>query len=113
MPDDHRDAAALLEAVAAEAGEVLDAERKIELVVHLESLLLVLRQHAVGKLQRVLRRHREVDVRVRDLAVYAQLRPFAGRDMQVGRVPLDHFLEEDAEIYGGGYDWSSHENPWG
>src|SRR5206468_6426415 len=50
LPDDHRDAAALLEAVAAEAREILDAERKIQLVLHLEALLLVFREHRVSDL---------------------------------------------------------------
>ena len=56
LADDHRDAAALLEAVAAEAREVLDAEREVELVLHLEALLLILGQHRIRELQRVLRR---------------------------------------------------------
>ena len=56
LPDDHRHAAALLEDVAAEARQVLDAEGEVELVLGLEALLLVLGEHRVGQLQRVLRR---------------------------------------------------------
>src|SRR3712207_8612962 len=52
LPDHHRDAPALLEAVAAEAREVLDPEREVELVLHLELLLLVLGEHRVRELQR-------------------------------------------------------------
>ena len=98
LPDDHRHAAALLEAVAAEAREVLDAEREVELVLHLEALLLVLGEHRVRELQRVLGRHHELEVRVLDLAVDAQLGPLAGGDVQIGRVALDHLLEQDAEV---------------
>ena len=36
-----------------------------------------------------------------DLAVDAQLRALAGGDVQVGRVALDHLLEQDAKIDGG------------
>ena len=36
--------------------------------------------------------------RVRDLAVDAQLRPLAGRDVQVGGVALDHLLEQHAQV---------------
>ena len=61
LPDGQRDAAALLEAVAAEAREVLDAEREVELVLHLEALLLVLGQHRVGNLERVLGRQHGLD----------------------------------------------------
>ena len=102
LPDDHRDAAALLEAVAAEAREVLDAEREIQLVVHLEPLLLVLGEDGVGELHGVLRRHHELEIRVGDLAVDAQLRALAGGDVQIRRVPLDHLLEQDAKVDGGG-----------
>ena len=45
-----------LKHVAAEAGEVLDAEGEVELVLDLEPLLLVLGQHRVGQLQGVLGR---------------------------------------------------------
>ena len=95
------DAAALLEAVAAEAREVLDAEREIQLVVHLEPLLLVLGEDGVGELQGVLRRHHHLEIRVGDLAVDSQLRALAGRDVQVRGVPLDHLLEQDTKVDGG------------
>ena len=98
LPDHHRDAAALLEAVAAEAREVLDAEREVELVLHLEPLLLVLGQHRVRELQRVLGREHVFDVRVRDVAVDAQLGALAGGDVQVRRVALDHLLEQRAQV---------------
>ena len=35
-----------------------------------------------------------LDVRVHDVAVDAQLRALAGGDVQVGRVALDHLLEQ-------------------
>ena len=87
------DAAALLEAVAAEAREVLDAEREVELVLHLETLLLVLREHRVGELQRVLGLHHHFGARGRDVAVDAHNRAGAGGDVQVGGAALDHLLE--------------------
>jgi hypothetical protein len=98
LPDDHRDAAALLEAVAAESREVLNAEREIELVLHLEPLLLILGQHRIRELQRVFRLHHELDVRPRHVAVDAQHWPLARRDVEIGGVPLDHLFEQDAEI---------------
>src|SRR6185369_5667565 len=101
LSNDHRDAAALLEAVAAEAGEVLDAEGEIQLVVHLEPLLLVLGEDGVGELQGVLGRHHHLEIRVGDLAVDSQLRALAGRDVQVRGVPLDHLLEQDTKVDGG------------
>jgi hypothetical protein len=108
LPDDHRHAAALLEAVAPKAREVLDAEREIQLVLHLEALLLVLREDGIGQLQRVLRRHDELDGRVRDLAVDAHLGALARGDMQVGCIPLDHLLEEDAQVDASGRCWCGH-----
>ena len=39
-------------------------------------------------------------VGVHDLTIDAQLRPVARRDVQVGRVPLDHLVEEGAQRYG-------------
>ena len=98
LPDDHRDAAALLEAVAAKARQVLDAEREIQLVLGLESLLLIFRQHRIRELQRVLRLHHEVDVRALHVAVDAELGALAGGDVEVGGAALDDLLEEDAEI---------------
>src|SRR5205085_4220752 len=108
LTNDHGDAAALLEAVAAEAGEVLDAEREIELVLHLEPLLLVFREDAIGELQRVLGRHHELEVRVLDLAVDAELGALAGGDVEIRGVALDHLLEEDAEVDAGGCGWCGH-----
>ncbi len=100
LANGHRDAAALLEAVSAEPGQVLNAEREIELVLHLEPLLLVFGQHRVGQLQRVLRAEQGLDARVHDVAVDAQLWAFAGREMQVRRVALDHLLEQHAQVDG-------------
>src|SRR5438045_5773742 len=42
LPNDHGNTAALLEDVAAEARQVLDAEREVELIFGLEALLLIL-----------------------------------------------------------------------
>jgi len=35
------------------------------------------------------------------MSVDAHLRPLTGRDMQIGRPSLDHFLEEDAKVEAG------------
>jgi hypothetical protein len=110
LANDHRHAAALLEAVAAEPREVLDAEGEIELVLHLEPLLLVLGENGIGELQSVLRRHHELEVRILNLAVDAHLRTLTGCDVQIGRVALDHLLEQDAQVDAGGVRWSGH---WG
>jgi hypothetical protein len=63
-----------LKHVAAEAGQVLDAEREVQLVLGLEPLLLVLGEDGVGELQRVLGREDVVGGAVGDVAVDAQLR---------------------------------------
>jgi hypothetical protein len=97
-----RDATALLEAVAAEAREVLDAEREVELVLHLEALLLVLGEHRVRELQRVLRLEDHLLPGRLDVPVDAELGAVARGDVQVGRAALDHLLEEDAEVDLGG-----------
>src|SRR4030095_13689843 len=66
LTNEHRHAATLLEAVTAEPREVLDAEREVELVLHLEPLFLILRQHGVRELQRVLRREDVLERRIRE-----------------------------------------------
>ena len=98
-PDDHRHAAALLEHVAAEPGQVLDAEREVELVLGLEALLLVFGEHRVGQRQGVLGRQDVGRGGVGDIAVDAKLGPLARGDMQVGRVLLDHFLEQCPQVH--------------
>ena len=98
LPDDHRHAAALLEAVAAEARQAGDAEREVQLVFHLEALLLVLGQHRVGDLERVFGLEDRLDLGVLHLAVDAKLRANAGGDVQIRRAPLDDLLEEIAQV---------------
>src|SRR5207247_9471671 len=99
LADHHRDAAALLEAVAAKAREILDAERKIQLVLHLEALLLVFRQHRVGDLHRVFRLQHKLDLRAFDLAVDAQLGALTRGDVKVRGSLLDHLLEKELEVH--------------
>ena len=53
QPVDRADRAALVEHVAAEARQALDAEREVELERLLEALLLRVGEHAVGELLRV------------------------------------------------------------
>src|SRR2546426_554714 len=99
LPDHERYAAALLEAVAAEPRQILDPEREIELVLGLEPLLLILGEHRVGDRQRVLGREHRLRRGVHDVPVHAQLGPLARHDVQVRRVPLDHPLEQGAQIH--------------
>jgi hypothetical protein len=82
----------------------LPRKREVELIFHLEPLLLILGEHRVGELQRVLGIEDHIDARVRDVAVDAELGAFAGGDVKVGRVLLDHLLEQRAEVdrHGGG-----------
>src|SRR5256712_7660166 len=98
LPDHERHAAPLLETVAAEPRQVLDPEREVELALRLEALLLVLGEHRISDRERVLRSEHVIDRRVGDVAVHAQLGPLARHDVQVRRIPLDHLLEQGAEI---------------
>src|SRR2546425_688392 len=99
LPDHQRHAAPLLEAVAAEAREVLDAEGEVQLVLRLEALLLVLGEHRVGDRHRVLGRQHVLHRRVHDVAVDAYLGTLPRHDVEVGGVLLDHLLEQRAEIH--------------
>src|SRR2546422_452182 len=99
LPDHERYAAALLEAVAAEPRQVLDPEREVELVLDLEPLLLVPGEHRIGDRQRVLGRKHRLRRGVHDVPVHAQLGTLARHDVQVRRVPLDHLLEQGAQIH--------------
>src|SRR6266487_1665825 len=91
LPDDDRHAAALLEHVAAEARQVLDAEREVE---------LILGEDRVCERQGVLGRHDLFALRVHDVAVHADLGPLARHEVEVGSVLLDHLLEQRPEV-----DW--------
>ncbi len=95
LPDHHGHAPALLEAVAAKPGEILNPEREIELVLLLEPLLLIFGQHRIGDLQGFLGRQGTFVRRIGDFAVDPELRPLACGDVQVRGVPFDHFLEQD------------------
>src|SRR5213592_2005947 len=99
LPDHERYAAALLEAVTAEPRQILDPEREIKLVLDLEPLLLVLGKHRIGDRQRVLGREHRLRRGVHDVPVHAQLGTLARHNVQVRRVPLDHLLEQGAQIH--------------
>src|SRR5205807_5374300 len=99
LPDDERHAAALLEAVAAEPRQVLNPEGEVELVFGLEPLLLIFGEHRVRDRERVLGCEHRLHARVHDVAVHAQLGTLARHDVEVGRVLLDHLLEQGAEIH--------------
>src|SRR5690606_37971922 len=49
--------------------------------------------------QRVLRPEHDIDVRVDDLAVDAQLRSLARGDVQVAGAALDHLFQQDAQVH--------------
>ena len=93
-PVDRADRAALGEDVAAEAGaDRLDAEREVQLERFFEALLLRVGQHAVDELLGF--RRRQLGRRqALELAVDADLRRRAGRDMEVRPVHLDHRFQE-------------------
>src|SRR5207249_5075115 len=79
--------------------QILDPEREVELVLDLEALLLVLGEHRIGDRQRVLGREHRLRRGVHDVPVHAQLGTLARHDVQVRRVPLDHLLEQRAQIH--------------
>jgi hypothetical protein len=93
QPVDRRDRPALVEHVAAEARQPLDAEREVELHVLFEALLLRVGEHAVGQLLRVGRRERGSGHRA-EVPVDADLGCRIGRDVQVGPVGLDDLPEQ-------------------
>src|SRR6185436_14608838 len=75
-----------------------NSEGEVELVLGLEPLLLVLGQHRVGQLERVLGGQDLGHRAVGDVTVDAQLRPFTRGDVEVGRLLLDHLLEQRPQI---------------
>src|SRR5690606_4675349 len=101
LTDHHRYAATLLETVATETCKVRDAEREIQLVLHLESLLLIVGEHGIRQRQGVLRREHVLHVRVYYLAVDPHLGTLAGGDVQIRCAALDHLLEEETKVDGG------------
>ena len=100
LPDHDRDAATLFEHVAAEAREILDAEREVKLALGLEPLFLVLGEHRIGERQGVLGRHDLFAGGAHDIAVHAKFGTLAGNQMEVGSVLFDHLLEQRPEV-----DW--------
>src|SRR5262249_24214296 len=64
-----------------------------ELLGGLEALALLVREHAVGERDAALRRQHFV-LGGRDRPVDPQLRRHARREVQVGRAPLHHVLEQ-------------------
>jgi hypothetical protein len=80
--------------VAAEAGQPLDAEGEVELVLFLELLLLPLVEHAVGQPLSVLGRQLLELGEGLQLAVLPDLWVGSGGDVEVGSPPLDHDGQE-------------------
>ena len=85
--------AALVEHVRAEAGKALDSERKIELEILLEAVLLRIGEHRVGELFCFGRRQRR-QIERRELAIDPDLRRRIRRDVKIGATSLDHRLEQ-------------------
>ena len=95
-PKDGAHGAALMEDVAAETRQALQAERKVELQVFFEAMLLRVGQHAVGQrlgVRRGQRRH----VQRPQMAVNAHPRRAVGREMQIAAAQLDHLLQQLAQ----------------
>ena len=91
-PEHRSDGAALVENVAAEARQVLQAEREIQLEVFLEAVLLCIREHAVGEglgVRSGQRRHIERT----QTPVDAHARSAVGGDMQVAASHFNHLLQ--------------------
>ena len=88
-----RNRPALVEDVAAEAREAADAEREVELQRLLEPLLLRIGEHAVGEPFR-LGRPESRQVERLQLAVDADLRRRARRQVQVGPAQFDERLQQ-------------------
>ena len=99
--------AALAVDVAAEAGETLDAEGEVELVVLLELLLLPLVQHAIGEPLGVLGRQALELGQRGQLAVQPDLGRSARGDVQVGCPAFDHDGQKIVHRGGHGYAISS------
>jgi hypothetical protein len=81
--DNHGHTAALLEHVAAESGQVLNAEREVQLVFGLESLLLVFGEDRIGEREGVLGRQHVGRRGVGHVSVNPEFGPLARCDMEV------------------------------
>ena len=90
---DGGDRAALVEDVAAEAGDAADAEREVELERFLEALLLRVGQHAVGERLGLGRSERR-QIERPQVAVHANLRRRVRREVQVGPVDVDQRFQQ-------------------
>ena len=93
--EDRGDRAALMEDVAAEARQALQAEREVELEVFFQAVLLHVGEHAVRQrlgVRRGERRH----VQRTQLAVHAHARRAVGGKVQVAAPHFDHLLQEFA-----------------
>ena len=89
------DGAALMEDVAAETSQALQAEREVELEIFLQAMLLHVGEHAVGERLGVGRRERR-HVERTQLSVNAHARRAVGRKVQVAATQFDHFLQKFA-----------------
>ena len=94
-PEHRAHRAALIEHVAAEARQVLQAERKVQLQIFFEAVLLRVGQHAVRQRLGVRCRQRR-HVQRPQLAVHAHARRAVGRDVQVAAAHLDHLFQQFA-----------------
>src|SRR5581483_10523933 len=91
--EDRAGGAALIEQVAAEAGQALEAEAEVELPVFFEAVLLRIGEHAVAELLGLSRLHGRHVERLQ-VAVYAHLRRRVGGDVEIAAVRLQHFSEQ-------------------
>ncbi len=87
--------AALVKDVSAETRQALQAERKVELEVLFQAVLLHVCEDAVRQRLRVGRRQRR-HVQRAQLAVHADARSAVRREVQVAAPHLDHLLQQFA-----------------
>src|SRR6266404_6095899 len=91
--EDRADRPALIETIAAEARQVFQAERKVQLQIFFEAMLLGIRKHAVREGFRVRCRERRHVQRAK-LSVNAHAGRAVRGDVEVAASHLDHLLQQ-------------------
>ena len=94
--EDRADGATLIEDVASEACQILQAERKVQFQIFLEAMLLRVGEHTVGQrlgIRGGQRRH----IQRTQSSVHAHARRAVGGDVQVAAAHLDHLFQQFAK----------------
>jgi len=94
--EDRADSTPLIENVAAEARQVLQAKGKVQLQVFFKAVLLRIRQHAVGQRFRIRGGQRRHIERAK-LSVHAHARRAVRGDVEVTAPHFDHLLQQFAQ----------------